>query len=207
MFRYLIWHALLSLGACSVQAQPAQVNLICHAEKSLEGKEFSLQNTSALLRVDISLAICAQLATKEAPSLRLAQTVQSLATTLQETDNQSFLCDDFASTMAENAEAYRRRIVLIGWDHKKTPKIAAALGLQDGADKSSGNSFGRTCLIDFNSSDALRLCNLCHRMMFGESDVTNAAAPRMAMRQPRQASEFSMVNLRSCERQEQCRRD
>lgn len=185
LFQALLAQALVILARNQCQAQPVQVIIIRHAEKPDTGNELSLggqertaalawyfQGTPEVLKFGKPKAIFAQSSNNATSSLRPIQTVQPLADALQLTIDQSFERDDYEAMVAMilRNDAYTGKTVLICWEHKVIPKIAAALGVEDAPNKWHGESFDRTWLITFEAQNAPKLLDLPQKLMYGDSN-------------------------------------
>lgn len=183
--RLLLGHAVLILAVSQTQGQPAQVIVIRHAEKPSDGNELSLsghERAAALalyftgapdvMKFGALEAIYAQSPKHESSSVRPLQTVQPLADALKLTVNQSFVRDDYAAMVHEilDNNAYQGQSVLVCWEHKVIPDIAAALGVPDGPHEWPSDSFDRTWIITFESGDTPKLVDLPQKLMYGDSD-------------------------------------
>jgi len=179
----LVW--LLSIS--SVWAQPAEVMVIRHAEKPEEGHCLCLkgwQRAAALVPFFLGAAadgcgnslagfgtptaIYAQKPTKEERSLRPMQTVQGLAQALK-LEVKAYPHSDFESMVQEiqTSPAYRGKAILICWEHKAIPDIAAAFGVKE-PPKWPGSAFDRVWQIKFKDGKA-KLRDIPQQLMYGDS--------------------------------------
>ena len=170
--------------ASQALAQPAEVIIIRHAEKPLEGNELTVQGreraaalvpyfreTAALLEFNTPVAIYVPLPKNETSSIRSAQTVAPLAAALHLKLNSSFHKDEVIEMAREilKNERYDGKMVLICWDHKMIPPIAKAFGVEDAPEKWPGDSFDRDWVIRFHAGPKPDFRNLPQRLMFGDS--------------------------------------
>ena len=178
---FALW---LTLAGSAV-AQPAQVIIIRHAEKPDEGNGLSLagreraaslvpyfRETDELLKFDTPVAIYAQAPKKETSSVRSFQTVKPLADALHITVNQSFNRDQYKSMVDEitHKDAYVGHTVLICWEHKVIPDIAADFGVEDAPKTWHGRDFDRTWIITFRPDKEPEFKDLPQKLMYGDSE-------------------------------------
>jgi hypothetical protein len=183
--RYLIASVVVWLWLIGVAtAQPAQVIIIRHAEKPPTGNGLSLQGkeraaalapyflgTDALLKHGAPVAIYAQAKKHETSSVRPIETVRPLADALHLTINDKFARDDFKSMVKEimHADEYNDRTVVICWEHKVIPEIAAACGVSD-PPTDFKDVYDRTWIITFRSNQTPRFQDLPQELMFRDSN-------------------------------------
>jgi hypothetical protein len=166
MHRALMSVAILVAVAGVAQAQPAQVILIRHAEKPDEGNGLSLKGreraaalapfflgTDALLENGPPAAIYAQSQKHKSSSFRPIETVQPLASALGLAIDKSFERDDYASMVKEimSSPGYKNHTVLICWEHKVIPKIAAEFGVVNAPQTWDGSVYDRVWIITFHA--------------------------------------------------------
>lgn len=124
--------------------------------------------TKELLAYGKPVAIYAQQPTDSRPSRRSVETVEPLAQALNLRVLQ-YHHSDFAKmvkAIRKNRE-YEGKTVLICWQHKAIPKVAAALGVTNPPDWSR-EVFDRIWVITFKDGKA-NLRNLPQKLMYGDS--------------------------------------
>jgi hypothetical protein len=182
---------LLGLGwVCPVQAGPAQVIIIRHAEKppdeagpdgnklSLKGRERAAAlvpyflGTPDVLEYKTPVAIYAQGLKKKGSSHRPIDTVKGLATALKLEVIDKYLHDDFPQMVTDILanRAYDNKMVLICWEHKVIPDIARALGAKGAPEKWHGHAFDRTWIITFKPDGKRVFKDVPQRLMFDDSE-------------------------------------
>lgn len=185
MYRLGVALTALFAAAGPALAQPAQVLIIRHAEKPEEGNQLSLpgheraaalvpyfQGTAAVLKFGPPAAIYAQAMKHGTSSARPIETVQPLADALHLTLNTSFERDDFKSMVHEimGNTAYAGRSVLICWEHKVIPSMAAEFGATTAPTQWDGARFDRVWTITFTPNAPPAFQNLPQRLMFSDAD-------------------------------------
>src|SRR5260221_4153375 len=156
----IVWLAATTLSI----AQPAQVIIIRHAEKPDDGNELSLAGreraaalvpyfleTDELVEFKTPVAIYAQAQKKATSSVRSFQSVKPLADALHVTVNQSYTRDQHKNMVDEivHENAYEGHTVLICWEHKVIPDMAAEFGVEDAPKTWHGRDFDRVWIITF----------------------------------------------------------
>ena len=185
MARLVFGLTLALVLACQAMAQPAQVIIIRHAEKPSTGNELSLQGreraaalvpyflgTDELLEFKTPVAIYAQAQKKETSSVRSIETVKPLADALHLKVNESFTRDEYKSMVEEilQKKEYEGRTVLICWEHKVIPDMAAEFGAVNAPDKWKGEVFDRVWIITFRPNKKPLFTDWPQRLMYGDSD-------------------------------------
>jgi hypothetical protein len=180
MHRALISVAILLLASGAARAQPAQVFLIRHAEKPEEGNGLSLKGreraaalapfflgTDALLEHGPPAAIYAQAQKHKSSSARPIETVKPLAAALGLSINKSFDRDDYASMVREimTTAKYKNHTVVICWEHKIIPKIAAEFGATTAPQTWEGSVYDRVWIITFHSDQRPSLKDLPQQLL------------------------------------------
>jgi hypothetical protein len=188
MKRYVLWAALglIILGfTAEALAQPAQVLIIRHAEKprekssvnlSLKGQERAMAlvpfftQTPELVYQGLPVAL---FATKMAPgeiSQRTLETITPLSHYLRVLPDAHYAKWDYADLAQETLTnlAYKRKTVLICWDHEYIPRLAAALGVRPEPPRWPEEVFDRVLIITYRGGQA-SLVNMPQRLMFGDA--------------------------------------
>ena len=177
--------ALLGLAVPPVLGQPAQVLIIRHGEKSpeksavnldLKGRERAmalvpfLTQTPGLIAHGLPVALFATRIAPDDPSHRPQETITPLSQHLKLPIQTEFVNKEYAR-LAQKIIAepvYRGKTVLICWDHRYIPQLAAALGVRPEPPKWPGKVFDRVLIITWKAGRA-NLVNLPQRLMFGDS--------------------------------------
>lgn len=180
-FYFLI--ILLTVGE-SVQALPAQVLIIRHAEKppsgdllSLKGKERAaalvpyFTETKELLSYGAPVAIYAMKPSKEDSSERPIDTVKPLAEALKLTINTNYERDDFKKMVEDISKeiTYSNRTVLICWEHYHIPEIARAFKALQSPGRWPNEVFDRVWMITISPTGKATFQNIPQKLMFGDS--------------------------------------
>jgi hypothetical protein len=183
--RVLVCFGLLLVSAGHSLAQPAQVIIIRHAEKPDDGNELSVRGeeraaalvpyflkSDELLKFKTPVAIYAQKPASATSSVRAIETVKPLADALQLKVNDEYERDDYQKMvdMVMHTKSYAGHTVLICWEHKVIPDIAATFGAEDAPAKWSGSDFDRTWVITFKAEKPPHCKNLPQKLMYGDSD-------------------------------------
>jgi hypothetical protein len=183
--RVLATLAFLLASACRANAEPAQVIIIRHAEKPDEGNELSLRGkeraaalvpyflgTDDVLQFKAPAAIYAQAPKKATSSIRSLETVQPLATALNLTVNQTFARDEYKNMVQEimHNKDYDGRMVLICWEHKVIPEMAAEFGAEHAPKTWRGRDFDRTWVITFRPDKKPEFDDVPQHLIYGDSE-------------------------------------
>ncbi len=182
----LITAILFSTCVCCLpilDAQPAQVIIIRHAEKPETGDNLSLQgwqraaalvpfflNNQEDLEFGPPFAIYASGPKNSNSSMRSIETVQGLAKTLKlsiDSDYDSHEYDKMVKNMLSHSE-YAGKMVLICWGHDHIPKIAQLLGIAH-PPKWKSKVYDRLWIITFSPDGTTNFQDLPQRLMFGDS--------------------------------------
>lgn len=194
----LFFLALGSLIINPLEAFPAQIIIIRHAEKntsnhtgshaekmgnneglSLKGKERAaalvpyLLETPELITFNAPAAIYASIPPKPATSQRSLDTVRPLADLLKIAIRDTFESNDYKKMVEEikKDSALSGKMVLICWEHTYIPEMARAFGAYQTPATWSASSFDRTWIITFQPSGKAIFQNLPQRLMFGDSST------------------------------------
>lgn len=174
----------LFITASHVEALPAQVILIRHAEKPDHGNELSTKGreraaalapyfaeTDYLTVHGTPVAIYAMAAPKGDSSLRAIQTVKPLADQLKMTIKDTIERDNYRKMVEEikSSPAYHGKTILICWEHKVIPEIARAFGALQTPGRWPPGSYDRTWIISFDSNGRPSFQNYAQRLMYGDS--------------------------------------
>jgi hypothetical protein len=177
-------------GTGPLQAAPAQVIIIRHAEKppdetapggnllSLKGKQRAAAlvpyflGTPEVLEHKAPVAIYAQRPKKEGSSRRAIDTVQGVATALKLSVIQKYTREEFPQMVRDilAQKEYDGRMVLICWEHKVIPEMVRALGVKGAPDVWPGHAFDRTWIIAFQRDGTRAFKDLPQRLMYGDSE-------------------------------------
>jgi hypothetical protein len=173
----------LGLFTALSNGAPAEVLIIRHGEKPLEGHDLSpqgyaraaalpqlfLQDTR-LLQFGKPVAIYAMTAPADR-SNRTIETVTPLAAALGLNLNTNFVrpeIDDLTHEILNNPD-YEGKTVLICWEHKMIAGIAQALGVTPTPDSWSGSVFDRVWKIDFENGRVMKFENLAQKLLPGDT--------------------------------------
>jgi hypothetical protein len=185
MGRFVVGLGIALIWATTTWAHPAQIIIIRHAEKPTSGSDLSPRGeeraaalvpyflkADELSKFGTPVAIYAQKPSNATPSRRAIETVQPLADALHLKVNESYHRDEFQKMMDEilRSPEYEGRTVLICWEHKVIPAIAAELGAEGAPSKWPDDEFDRTWVLTFGDSKAPQFKNLPQRLMYGDSD-------------------------------------
>jgi hypothetical protein len=180
---FVLFLLFITLGS-ALEALPAQVILIPHAEKEPESVKLSLLGqeraaalalyflgTPDVMKFGPPVAIFAQKPGPQDKSLRSIETVNPLAKTLNlqpnvEYENMEYL--EMATAVLSNP-AYSGKAVLICWEQQAIPEIARAFGAIDAPKKWQREAFDRTWVITYRDDGSVTFENLPQRLMYGDS--------------------------------------
>jgi hypothetical protein len=177
-------------GVGTLQAGPAQVIIIRHAEKppdetapggnllSLKGKQRAAAlvpyflGTPDVLEYKTPVAIYAQRPKKDSSSRRALDTVQGLATALKLPVLQKYTREEFPQMVGDilARKEYDGKMVLICWEHKVIPEMARAFGASGASDVWPGRAFDRTWIITIQRDGTRAFKDLPQRLMYGDSE-------------------------------------
>lgn len=175
--------ALCLLLTQGIEALPAQVILIRHAEKPVQGNTLSLkgkERAAALAPYFMEspevtvygtpVAIYAQSAPKTDSSVRPIETVTPLALNLKMVINNHYGRDEYRKMIDEikNNPNYNGKLVLICWEHEVIPEIARAFGTSQSPSRWAGDTYDRCWLLGFQGT-RVSFRNLPQKLMFGDS--------------------------------------
>jgi hypothetical protein len=181
----LVGIGLLLVSTAHSLAHPAQVIIIRHAEKPAKGNGLSLRGeeraaalvpyfrkSEELVQFKAPVAIYAQRASTPTASRRAIETVKPLADCLELQVNDSYMRDDYKSMVDEimNSKDYEGRTVLICWEHKIIPKIAAQLGAKDAPTNWPDSEYDRTWIIIFQPGESPHCKIVLQQLMYGDGD-------------------------------------
>ena len=182
--------ALALAGACLLSnlavAAPAEVLLIRHAEKPDSGPDLNArgyQRAQALVqffetspevtRFGTPVAIYGAAPKKKGGSVRSIETVAPTAKALGlevDTDYTKKDVEDAADEVMKT-KAYDGKTVLMAWEHKKIPDLAAAFGVDDAPDTWASDVFDRVWVIDFDDDgNVTSFQNLPQHVLPGDSE-------------------------------------
>ena len=156
--------ALVFSGIAS--AAPAEVLIIRHAEKPKSGPHLNdrgrqraealvkfFETSPAMTRFGTPVAIYGAAPKKDGGSVRSIETVTPLAKDLGLDVDQDYTkkeVDDAAREILHD-HRYDGKMVLLAWEHKKIPDLAAAFGADDAPDEWNGDDvFDRVWVLDFD---------------------------------------------------------
>jgi len=184
MVRFILLF-IVAWGAPLAWAQPAQVILLRHAEKSedpadvhlsLKGRERALAlvpwltETRTFLTNGLPAALFATATFKPEHSQRPQETLAPLARHLGQPVQTPFQNREYVA-LAQNIltnQAYAGKTVVICWVHDYIPQLAAALGVSPMPRKMKADEFDRVLLISFHDEKA-SLENLPQRLLYGDA--------------------------------------
>lgn len=181
LFSALITTFLLSIS--TLNALPAQVILIRHAEKPSSGSELSLRGqeraaalapyilgTQVYTKYGPPVAIFAQNPKNDKSSIRSIQTVAPLSAALGLTTNHSFTRKEYKGLVDEitTNPLYTGKTVLICYEHKTIPEIAQKLGVKF-TPKWPGHVYDWVWVITFDSKNTPKLQIFPQQLMYGDS--------------------------------------
>lgn len=178
----------------SLEALPAQIIIIRHAEKStsnhaekkISNEELSLKGkeraaalvpyfleTPELITFNAPAAIYASIPPKPATSQRSLETVRPFADLLKITIRDIFESNDYKKMVEEIKKdpALSGKTVLICWEHTYIPEMARAFGAYQTPATWSASTFDRTWIITFQPTGKAIFQNLPQRLMFGDSST------------------------------------
>jgi hypothetical protein len=189
MKRYAIWVLLgltiLGLSGSMALAQPAQVLIIRHAEKpseksavnlSLKGQERAMAfvpfftQTPDLIYQGLPVALFATKVIPRDLSHFALETVEPLSQRLRLLTDAHYAKWDYANLAQEvlTNVKYRRKTVLICWNHEYIPRLAAALGVYPEPSPWPEKVYDRVYIIKYKGGQA-SLENMPQRLLFGDS--------------------------------------
>jgi hypothetical protein len=179
----LAW-LLAFLHAASVAAAPAEVILVRHAEKPVDGptlNERGYERANALAHLFESdarvlafgrpVAIFSARPSKAGGSIRSVETMVPTGKALGITIDTRFTKDD-VSTLVQAVltdSAFDGRTVLVCWEHKKIPDIARAFGWSGAPSRWDDATFDRLWILDFASGRPVRFRDLPQKLLAGDS--------------------------------------
>jgi len=179
--------SLLCIGLIpELNALPAQVFIIRHAEKPPEGTGLSLKGkeraaalvpyfmeTKELIINGTPVAIYAMAAPKEDSSVRAIETVRKLADELKITLNTNYVRDNFKK-MVEDIKSnsqYHGKTVLICWEHDVIPDMARSFGALQAPFRWQSEVFDKIWIINFDVATGRSVFqNIPQRLLFGDSN-------------------------------------
>ena len=183
-FFFISFFIPLFIFAAHLDALPAQVILIRHAEKPEQGNVLSTKGreraaalapyfaeTDYLTTHGTPAAIYAMSAPKGDSSLRAIETVTPLADQLKITIKDSIERDNYRKMVEEikSSPTYHGKTILICWEHKLIPEIARAFGALQTPGRWPPSVYDRTWVISFDSSGKPTFQNHAQRLMYGDS--------------------------------------
>jgi hypothetical protein len=173
------------LFSVQLEARPAQIFIIRHAEKVEDGEILSLKGferaaalapffmgTPEFTKHGPPVAIYAMKPTDHDFSVRPVQTVSVLSSALKLGINDSYSRNKFPdmATQILSDPKYDGKTVLISWEHKNIPGIATALGAKDVPPKWNGEEFDRVWVLTYQDDGSVKFENVPQRLMFGDSE-------------------------------------
>jgi len=164
---------------------PAQVILIRHGEKPATGNDLNDQgyqraallpkffsSTPSVEQFGPPVAIFAMNPGASDGSNRAVETVTPLAQSLGLTLQGNYTKDDVSPLVndIENNSSYDGHMVLICWEHKVIPLIAAAFGLQNGpTDWDGSDVFDRAWILTFDGKSVASFQDIPQHLLPGDS--------------------------------------
>jgi hypothetical protein len=164
------WWALV-LPDRSRDSRPAQIILIRHADqptdpndvhlspagvRRAEGLVSFITTDTAMTRFGLPVAVFATRTTKHGNGQRSQETVAPLARALGLPVQTPFVSTDYSALarLILTHPGYAGKTVLICWNHRQIPQLAAALGVQPPPSKWKGSVFDRVYLISYDGGMA-----------------------------------------------------
>jgi len=167
-----------------LEAAPAQVFIIRHAEKPASGDSLSTKGreraaalvpyfmeTKELLNYGPPVAVYAMSPSKANPSERPIETVKGLAEALKVTLNSSYERDGYKKMVEDimNDTSNHGKTVLICWEHQLIPEIARAFKAFQTPGKWQNEVFDRIWIVNLNQGGKVSFQNVPQKLMFGDS--------------------------------------
>jgi hypothetical protein len=174
----------LLFSATSAWCMPAQIVIIRHAEKPASGNELSargfqraqalpqfFKNNTIVTEFGPPVAIFAMKPGSDEGSVRAIETVSPLATSLGLPIQENIVRDDLQTLVdtIKNDPTYDGKMVLICWEHKVIPQLAADFGLQNGPSNWDGSVFDRAWVLDFTGDQVTSFQDLPEHLLPGDS--------------------------------------
>jgi hypothetical protein len=182
--KYSLFFLLALISLTQLQAAPAQIILIRHAEKPANGNELSTRGreraaalapyfieTEQLITNGVPSAIYAMAAPTDDSSLRPIQTVTPLANELDLKIRNSFERDHYKKMVEEikSDPMLHGKTVLICWEHTFIPEIARAFGALQAPGHWQQEVFDRVWLINIASNGKTTFQNIPQKLLFGDT--------------------------------------
>jgi hypothetical protein len=185
MLLWLVGLAAWGPAAAAALAQPAQVLIIRHGEQppaphattlSLKGQERAMAlapfftQSFDLIGHGLPVALFATKVTPEDRSQRTQETLTPLSRYLKVPIQARFMHKEFAWLAQEimTNPAYKNKTVLVCWDHRYIPQLAASLGIRPEPGTWPEAVFDRIWIITFKGGTASRV-NMPQRLLFGDA--------------------------------------
>lgn len=176
--------ALSFLTMASLEAMPAQVIVLRHAEKANQGNSLSLKGreraaalapylseTESLLKYGPPVAIYAVAASAGDSPLWSIETVRPLAEKLKlplidkyGRDNYKFMVEEI-----KNNPAYHAKTIVICWEHLVIPEIARAFAALQTPNRWTSEVYDRLWIITFSTTGRANFQNLPQRLLYGDT--------------------------------------
>ena len=152
------------------KSQKPAMTLRCGAQRAAALAPYFLE-TPELLEFKTPVAIYAQRPKNATSSIRSIETVRPLANALHVKINDSFVRDDFQQMVEEirHKPEYEGHTVLICWEHKVIPEIAAKLGAENAPKSWPDAMYDRTWIVKFQRDKKPTCSDLPQRLLFGDS--------------------------------------
>jgi hypothetical protein len=182
---FLVLLAGLAFNA-RLEATPAQVIIIRHAEKPSTGNELNAQGwrranalvgffekNPAVTRYGTPVAIYAMDPGDEDGSERPIQTVTPLAKDLGLAIQHPFPKNDLdklVKAVLENPD-YNQHMVLICWEHHVIPDLVETFGWEDAPKKWPGSVFDQAWVLDFSQDQVVSFQDVPENVLPGDSDA------------------------------------
>lgn len=180
-----IFYGVIFIMFCArLDAVPAQVIIIRHAEKPETGEHLSVKgqeraaalapyflNTSSVLEYGTPAALYATNVTPDDPSYRTQETLTPLAQALGQQIQHPYTKDqvsDLAKEILLN-KAYEKKMVLIAWEHHNIPALAKELGVKHEPPKWHGKDFDSVWTITYENDGKAKLRIFSQELMYGDS--------------------------------------
>lgn len=181
---FLLILALCATTNVSLNALPAQVIIIRHAEKPANGNSLSTKGreraaalapyfmeTKELLTYGTPVAIYAMASSKDHPSKRPIETVTPLSEQLKIPLKTAYARNEYKKMAEEikNAPEYAGNTVLVCWEHDVIPEMARAFGALQTPAKWQSDIFDRNWIITFSNTGRASFLNMPQQLLFGDT--------------------------------------
>lgn len=179
----MLWVIMVLSPTIVLNAKPAQVIIIRHAEKPEEGEDLSVKgleraaalvpyflNTPAVLEYGKPAALYATDVQPNDTSRRTQETLTPLSMALGLRIKHPFTMDQYSELAKEilsNSE-YAGKMVLVAWEHHNIPALAKELGVQEELPKWKGKDFDSVWTITYKGDGKVKFHTFSQELMFGD---------------------------------------